>query len=85
MDFLIETLVPNVPCGVESHRLLSTPLPLVGHVPNVPCGVESSHKSFYKGFLMLFLMYRVELKANCFNEFLGEGEFVPNVPCGVER
>ncbi len=53
--------VPNVPCGVK-RSLLRGWLANLCLVPNVPCGVES-----LKGFLVwcsiiLFLMYRVELK-----------------------
>ena len=35
-------------------------------------------------FYLLFLMYRVELKAISVNSLNSSGE-VPNVPCGVER
>ena len=33
--------VPNVPCGVESHKNLPPAMLGIG-VPNVPCGVEST-------------------------------------------
>ena len=57
-------------------------------VPNVPCGVESSVRLLLKPFsaLLLFLMYRVELKVS-FASVLASAcasVRVPNVPCGVE-
>ena len=54
--------VPNVPCGVESDIFCSDIFPSSA-VPNVPCGVE--RRRDYKGatIQVMFLMYRVELKA----------------------
>ena len=54
--------VPNVPCGVESRNgrgFNCCPL----WVPNVPCGVESNLRARALLNSLLFLMYRVELKA----------------------
>ena len=55
------SLVPNVPCGVES-TLINVSVRLTTYVPNVPCGVESLQGLQGLAVLILFLMYRVELK-----------------------
>ncbi len=55
--------VPNVPCGVERHEIAYYILK-GANVPNVPCGVESVFSSSSVIVLVVFLMYRVELKGN---------------------
>ena len=55
--------VPNVPCGVES-ILTVINIPKKFPVPNVPCGVERYTLVRISHRIHLFLMYRVELKAN---------------------
>ena len=56
------------------------------NVPNVPCGVERSFmRCLLNLVIVLFLMYRVELKVvRTFNSFSSCYLRVPNVPCGVE-
>ena len=79
------SLVPNVPCGVES---LKVKLNLCGvnlFVPNVPCGVERWFLFFrFRFFFLWFLMYRVELKDSTPEPSRVHSLHVPNVPCGVE-
>ena len=55
-------IVPNLPCGVESHEGGDFYNSLF-KVPNLPCGVESClfHKHLLHSVLG-FLIYRVELK-----------------------
>ncbi len=76
--------VPNAPCGVES-----TKCPLRGGgghlVPNAPCGVESLLRDLGRVLWELFLMHRVELKANSHAKSSLPRGLVPNAPCGVER
>ncbi len=40
-NFSFASLVPNVPCGVESVFSPTIPILYIYIVPNVPCGVES--------------------------------------------
>ncbi len=76
------SIVPNVPCGVE--RRVKSPVAICHlPVPNVPCGVESWELFSSQKEGLLFLMYRVELKAMVRRWFYGFCQ-VPNVPCGVE-
>ncbi len=57
-----ECVVPNVPCGVESWKLVKVSGCPSG-VPNIPCGVESKKPVWTKAKRCHeFLMYRVELK-----------------------
>ena len=56
---------------------------LLRRVPNVPCGVESRHSRESGIIYILFLMCRVELKAQILDA-KGLEKNVPNVPCGVE-
>ena len=54
-------------------------------VPNAPCGVESVRKLRYVNVLFpLFLMRRVELKAQVCQRKRSDTRCVPNAPCGVE-
>ncbi len=57
-------VVPNVPCGVE-RPLKASGSSTPSGVPNVPCGVERQiRRGRRRKRYLLFLMYRVELKAD---------------------
>ena len=59
---ILSSDVPNAPCGVESY-LLQFFISLLTSVPNAPCGVERWKELANKLAFSVFLMHRVELKA----------------------
>jgi hypothetical protein len=62
-NYLFHHNVPNAPCGVESLKKATEPIPQMIIVPNAPCGVESKTLELLLGEESQFLMHRVELKA----------------------
>ena len=64
--------VPNAPCGVESHSDFFVVCIHVNlKVPNAPCGVESILTKICFEVFYMFLMHRVELKADWRQEVAG--------------
>ncbi len=69
-DGALKYIVPNAPCGVES-LVKFLPYKSECRVPNVPCGVERRAVCGQLSGSPVFLMYRVELKAEFFLSFIG--------------